>query len=33
MQTIYFIGMVFGVMTFGILSDIIGRKKVTRGNI
>ena len=28
-QTIYFIAMVFGVMTFGILSDIVGRKKVT----
>ena len=27
-QTIYFIAMVFGVMTFGILSDIVGRKKV-----
>ena len=26
-QTIYFIAMVFGVMTFGILSDIVGRKK------
>ena len=27
-QTLYFVGMVAGVFTFGVLSDIYGRKKV-----
>ena len=27
-QTIYFVGMIFGVLTFGILADILGRKSV-----
>ena len=27
-QTIYFVGMIFGVFTFGLLADYLGRKKV-----
>ena len=27
-QTLYFVGMIFGVFTFGILADLYGRKKV-----
>eukprot|EP00092_Neocalanus_flemingeri_P018838 GFUD01020396.1.p1 GENE.GFUD01020396.1~~GFUD01020396.1.p1 ORF type:complete len:549 (+),score=92.66 GFUD01020396.1:57-1703(+) len=27
-QTLYFVGMIFGVFTFGVLADIFGRKKV-----
>lgn len=27
-QTLYFVGMIFGVFTFGVLADIYGRKKV-----
>ena len=27
-QTLYFVGMVLGVFTFGVLSDMFGRKKV-----
>ena len=27
-QTLYFVGMVLGVVTFGVLADIYGRKKV-----
>ena len=27
-QTLYFVGMIFGVFTFGVLADIFGRKKI-----
>ena len=27
-QTLYFVGMIFGVLTFGIMADIFGRKSV-----